>query len=56
MANVAANAFAPKLREYLANPRYERLIERVRTWRNAAYLGIGSFSLTWLVAAFLRSM
>jgi hypothetical protein len=56
MADVAVYAFAPELREYLANPSYERLIWRVRTWRNAAYLGIGSFSLTWPVAAFLRSM
>jgi hypothetical protein len=56
MADVAAYAFTPELRGYLANPSYERLIERVRTWRNATYLGIGSFSLTWPVAAFLRSL
>ena len=56
MADVAAYAFTPELREYLANRSYGRLIERVRTWRNATYLGIGSFSLTWPVAAFLRSL
>ncbi len=56
MADVAAYAFKPELREYLATPSYERLIGRVRTWRDAAYLGIGSLSLTWPVAAFLRSL
>ena len=56
MADVVAYAFTPELREYLANPSYGRLIERARTWRNATYLGIGSFSLTWPVAAFLRSL
>ena len=56
MADVVAYAFTPELREYLATPSYERLIERVRTWRNATHLGIGSFSLTWPVAAFLRSL
>ncbi len=56
MADVAAYAFTPELREYLANPSYERLIDRVSYWCNATYLGIGSFSLTWPVAAFLRSL
>jgi hypothetical protein len=37
-------------------PAYTEIASRVRYWRNQIYLGIGALSLTWPVAAFLRSL
>jgi hypothetical protein len=39
-----------------AVPSHGTVRDRVSYWLNAAYLGIGELSLTWPVAAFLRSV
>lgn len=56
MVDVAAFAITPALRAGAARPSHAGLRSRARFWRNWAYLGIGELSLTWPVAAFLRSL
>ena len=52
----AVFAITPAMGPSFAVPSHDNVGDRVSYWLNAAYLGIGELSLTWPVAAFLRSL
>jgi hypothetical protein len=56
MDNVSAIAVAQILWRGPGTPTYAEIASRLRYWRTEIYLGIGELSLTWPVAAFLRSL
>ena len=52
----AVFAITPAMGPSFAGPSHDTVRDRVTSWLSAAYLGIGELSLTWPVAAFLRSL
>jgi hypothetical protein len=56
MSEAAVFAITAAMGPSFAAPSPDDLRDSVSYWLNAAYLGIGELSLTWPVAAFLRSL
>ena len=56
MFKAAVFAIMPSMGPSFAAPSHDDLRDRVSYWLRATYLGIGELSLTWPVAAFLRSL
>ena len=56
MDNVSAVAVVQVFWRSAPMPAYVEIASRVLYWHNRIYLGIGELSLTWPVAAFLRSL
>jgi hypothetical protein len=56
MSEATVFAITPAMGPSFAVPSRDDLRDSVSYWLNAAYLGIGELSLTWPVAAFLRSL